>query len=245
MSAFPYAEIAYVGALPIPTPASVYNAYNTGAFISYPYAANPSYHPSATHAYPSTTSYPTYAFLPAAYTVSASSSAPAAIPEIKNEKTAIKHQILSDVSSLKHYRNHARIVEESVVAAYQELEREHVAMNQKQSKDYENVYHRETQELVKFLQKFESVENQLPRDIVEEANKRNIFPRPIIPRPRYPAQEHQVQAGAPISSPAAETTRSAIKDRKHPMLELKDLQDNARELRKLLQGRVDAQLTTV
>ena len=255
MSALPYAGSAaplYGGVLPLSNPA--YGVYNTGAYNAYP-GAYPSYDPSVSYGYPSTT-YPSYVpttVQPATYTVSAPTqtvSAPTqTATETRKEQTVLVRKILTDDSTDEYYRNAIRAVEESVVSTYQDLERQHVAMNQKQSEDYGNIFHLETQEAVKFYQKLDSVKYQLPENIVIEANKTyKIFSDPFIPRSGYPAQQHQVQAApqgtAPAagSAPAAGGTGTVVtgpEERKHPMLELKGLQEKVRNLRALLQKEVD------
>ena len=246
MSALPYGGSAaplYGGALPI---APSFGGYSAAPYNPYS-SAVPSFDPSSYQSYNSLPAggYPTYiptSVSPATYTVSAPK-APVATQNNASSETVVVRKILSDDSTLEYYRNNARAIEDSVVSSYQELEREHVALNQKQSQDYGEIFHLETQEVVKFHQKLEAVKNQLSTGVLAKAVDQKLFPSPLIPPSGYPAQQHQVQQGGPGTEAAAGQTQAASQKREHPMIELKKLQVNVRELRKLLQSEVDAELS--
>ncbi len=212
MSALPYgssfpqyssATLPYntYSAAPTYAGASIYDA--SGTYQSYPTA---------------TASYSTYA--PMAPISSAAPSKP---------QTVIVKKYFSDIESLDYHRNNVRSVEESVVFSYQELERLHVKLNQLHSEAYGQIFHTETQEMVKFYQKLDTIKHQLSQPILDQAVQGKCFPDPIIPPAGFPAQQQQVQQNGGAGAPP----------KKHPMLELKALQLKVRDLRILLQTEVD------
>jgi hypothetical protein len=158
-------------------------------------------------------------------------SAPAA--QSKAETVVVK-RIVSHDESLEHYRNNVRASEESVIAAYQELERAQVKMNQQQSEDYGKMFHTETQELVKYVQKMDSIKYQLSEPILAKANAANCFASSIVPASQPPGA-----AGAPPAVGAAAAAAASAPQKRHPVLELKDLQFKVRDLRAILQKEVD------
>ena len=197
----PYPAAPSYSAMPSYSAAPIYDA--SSAYLSYPYA---------------TASFPSYA--PVVSTPAAQSK-----PE-----TVVVKKIVSHDESLEHYRKNVRANEQSVTAAYQELERAQVTLNQQQSEDYGRMFHTETQELVKYVQKMDSIKYQLSEPILAKANAANCFSNSIIPAAGQPsAAGAPPPAGAPSSAP----------QKRHPVLELKDLQFKVRDLRALLQKEVE------